>query len=382
MEAAGVDVVLAQHVVEHEAAAGHQRAAAFPIRHGNRRCVAAAIHHAHMGGAAQGLGFLLPVCLKLGAARQERVRVAMAFSAQRVHPQQGGGDVRGRYAPAPVGGFEPVEAQRHHDPAGGGGRHGLDPQVTHACYQRRAGGDLVEAQIIQGEVAAPIIRLPCHGLGDLALGGQHLALADQGIKRISEGRVLLHSAFRQQPALRVGEQRAQGRACGEDRFDDSEEIGLERCDPDALPGGADGGLGDARHRHAAEALMHPEQAGQEAGRCRGTEADMEGLGDAAEIHVHFAEVDVAAGAFAARGLGEKVEDAGGVTAPGITFAGGHEAAAARGGQDGLGHAGGKHTGDGSIKRIAAILQKLESRRRGDLMARGDGSLVRHDLSVA
>ena len=158
-----------------------------------------------------------------------------------------------------------------------------------------------------------------------------------------------------------------------DGRDDAEDVRLQPIEAHALPRRRHRRLDDACHGNAAQLAMDVEEPAHGPRGRDGAHADVELLLGGSEVGEHREELDLIRRALAPRGLDEEVVD------PGLTGrpAGGEEAAAAQGGQHGLGDAGRAQTGQGGIEGVAAGIEQRGRRLGGDGVPGGDRALRGH-----
>src|SRR5581483_2344430 len=226
-----------------------------------------------------------------------------------------------------------------------------------------APGDAVALEVIGGEIAAQLARLRNDGLPHVAVDEESRAVLGEPFERlgellVAEGRASLHQR------AAGGEDRRRAGACGQDRGDDGEEIGLKLGQRKSLARGAYGGLDEALHRHPAQRLVDGEEAGHDARRGTRAEPDVELLLGGAEIGVDRIEGDLAFRPSLERRLGEEVEQVG-VVAAGAPR---HEEAAPAGrGEYRLGDEGHEGGGERRVERVAAVIENFGCGARGQLM---------------
>ena len=376
VEAAGVEILLAEHVVEHDAGAREQVTASLAVGDGERREIVLGVHHADVGGAAAAGG----VGKHTAAVAVEAVRVeegggmgepglsrgemADAGLVGEPHglgerPQMAG---RAELEAACGMGLQQLEGEGDEQAAGGGGRIGVQHPAPVAQCQRLPLHHTVAAQVIEGQMAAAGCACGGQPLRQLAPVEEGVAFARQRLQGIRElglaqGLAVTDQSGRIAPAP-VGAQRLGGAAI--DDANNIKDVGLELVQAHASAGILHGRFHQARHGQAAEFPMDPEQPLHHAGDRHGAKADVELLLGGAEVGEDGVEVDGIGGEAPPGRLGEEVVEhrllAGRVR---------HEkAAAAEGCQHRLGHAGGQQGGETGVEGVAAGLQHADSRLGG------------------
>ena len=176
----------------------------------------------------------------------------------------------------------------------------------------------------------------------------------QGFERAGQFRLVEHFSLVQGPvaAVRVDASGLFGRAV--DRRDDIHHVALQGRDRNALARGLDGRLHETFQRQATEVAMDVEQAAHEAGRRRRADADVELLGDAAEIRVDRVEVERVGSGGCKRGLHEEVVE----HRVAVRRMRKQEAASGERRKDGLRDARSALRRDDGVERVAPVAQDL------------------------
>ena len=231
VEAERVQVLLAEHVVEVHARAGHHHARARAVRAGDRGAGAVGVHHRHVGGAPQP-GAHLGGHRVERLLRQEALQVAVAAEALEevgVAGAVGGRDHLGDHRGA-VRALEPLEDPErvgHEDAAGRGRRVGehLAAAVRHAG--RLALDHLVAREVLAGQEPAALEHPVADGGGHVALVEEAGALGAQALQEVAQlGEPDRVPGLEEPPSGRVDRLALRGGA--EDRLQHAEQEGLHR----------------------------------------------------------------------------------------------------------------------------------------------------------
>ncbi len=189
----------------------------------------------------------------------------------------------------------------------------------------------------------------------------------QGFERAGQFRLVEHFSLVQGPvaAARVDASGLFGRAV--DRRDDLHHVALQGRDRDACASGPDRRLHQAFERQATQVAMDVEQTAHEAGRRRRADADVELLGDAAEIRVDRVEVERVGRGARKRRLHEEVVE----HRLAVRRMRKQEAASGERRKDGLRDACRALRRDDGVERVAPVAQDLGGGRCGHRVAARD-----------
>jgi len=259
-----VQVILAQHVVQHDAGAGHDVARSLAVGVGHARGIALGVAHTEMGGAAPegrpGSQVFGPAFLDLAHDLEERDTVLA------------GSRLFGR----PAAALEELERQSEQAAAKGGGGVGEQKMAAIAGQEGRPLVHPVCRQVGLAEEALAFGHLRRHATGQGALVELPCAVLGQGLEEGGQVRVREGVSLGEQGSLGC-EEGSGGRREGHDGLEERKEVGLVVVEGNALARQLDGRGQHLGEGEAAEALVNLEQAQQGARNRRRAEPRVEDL---------------------------------------------------------------------------------------------------------
>ncbi len=276
VEAERRQVLLAHHVVQVDAGAGHHLAAALPVRARHRAGPALVVGRRDVGGGAEPARGEALEEAGVGEPGEERRR---PLGLGGLHRGDDGGDRRRRHVAV-----EQRERPREQDAARARRRVGQDGQPAVADPHRRARDRRVGGEVLTGQQPAARADPVRHRRGDRAGVERRRALGGEQLERVGERRVAVDLADPQRHA-RGHQQGARLRGRRADRREDREQVRLLLVDLDAVARGAHGGRDERVEREPAEALGGRGGAGHRAVRAGRRGADVERLHGVAEVDV-------------------------------------------------------------------------------------------------
>ncbi len=182
------------------------------------------------------------------------------------------------------------------------------PMATPGEHERVSLDDPVGRQVGRGEQAPAGRHLLLRRTRDLWVGEPTVVDAPQEPRQRRVGEALPHG----RQTTRRSEDVGSGLGTGEDRPQQSEHVGLQSRDDHTLAGEPASRAQDLLERQPTEPSMDVQPAGETAGHCHRTEADMEVLVGAEEADGHRLEVELVSrrqrATTATRRVDEEVEE--------------------------------------------------------------------------
>ena len=321
MKTVGIDVFLAENVVEHDPGAGNDVTRALAVGQRQAGGVSRFVDDADVGGSARRhrtAEDLRPIGGDQGWVQQivgGGVRVQLVKPA--FHPSPIGefhhlgqpAQVRRGSKPQRrgVGVAKQLQGEGDEDAAGGRRRIEMEAGGEDIEGQRCATLDPIPLQVVEGEVAAEAPAIVDDPVGDLAPVEQVGALDRQHLEGVGE--LLLHQdlALADELArpLAAFEDRLAGDAALQNGADHPEHVGLHLVHANAGAGEFDGWLDDPPHRHDAEIAVRLEKPPDETRRGDRSHADVELLLSGAEVGEDREKIDIGGGRPKPRCLGTK-----------------------------------------------------------------------------